>query len=33
MVMVNHTNTGTVSKATVGKLLRDGLERIIVWAF
>ena len=27
----NQTNTGTVSKATLGKLLRDGMERI--WAF
>ena len=26
-----HWNTGTVSKATLGKHLRDGLERI--WAF
>ena len=29
--IVNKTNTGTVSKATLGKLLRDGVERI--WAF
>ena len=29
--IVNQTNTGSVSKATLGKLLRDGLERI--WAF
>ena len=29
--IVNQTNTGTVSKATLGKLLRDGEERI--WAF
>ena len=28
---VNQTNIGTVSKATLGKLLRDGAERI--WAF
>ena len=27
----NQTNTGTVSKATLGKLLRDGVERI--WVF
>ena len=27
----NHTNTGTVSRATLGRLLRDGEERI--WAF
>ena len=27
----NQTNIGTVSKATLGKLLRDGVERI--WAF
>ena len=25
--IVNQTNTGTVSKATLGKLLSDGLER------
>ena len=25
-----HTHTGTVSKATVGKLPRDGVERIIM---
>ena len=29
--IVNQTNTGTVSKATLGKLLRDGVER--KWAF
>ena len=29
--IVNQTNTGTVSKATLGKRLRDGVERI--WAF
>ena len=29
--IVNQTNIGTVSKATLGKLLRDGVER--VWAF
>ena len=29
--IVNQTNIGTVSKATLGKLLRDGVERI--WAF
>ena len=29
--IVNQTNIGTVSKATLGKLLRDGLERI--WVF
>jgi len=29
--IVNQTNTGTVSKATLGKFLRDGVERI--WAF
>ena len=29
--IVNQTNIGTVSKATLGKLLRDGMERI--WAF
>ena len=28
---MSETNTGTVSKATLGKLLRDGMERI--WAF
>ena len=27
--IVNQTNTGTVSKATLGKLLRNGVERII----
>ena len=26
--IVNQTNTGTVSKATLGKLMRDGVERI-----
>ena len=26
--IVNQTNIGTVSKATLGKLLRDGVERI-----
>ena len=30
--IVNQTNNGTVSKATSGKLLRDGVERIL-WAF
>ena len=30
-VIVNQTNIGTVSKATLGKRLRDGVERI--WAF
>ena len=29
--IVNQTNIGTVSKRTMGKLLRDGVERI--WAF
>ena len=29
--IVNQTNTGTFSKATMGELLRDGVERI--WAF
>ena len=29
--IVSHTNIGTVSKATLGKLQRDGVERI--WAF
>ena len=29
--IVNQTNIGTVSEATLGKLLRDGVERI--WAF
>ena len=29
--IVHQTNTGSVSKATLGKLLRDGIERI--WAF
>ena len=29
--IVNQTNIGTVSKATLGKPLRDGVERI--WAF
>ena len=30
-VIVSQTNIGTVSKATLGQLLRDGVERI--WAF
>ena len=29
--MVNQTNIETISKATLGTLLRDGMERI--WAF
>ena len=29
--IVNLTNIGTVSKAALGKLLRDGVKRI--WAF
>ena len=29
--IVNQTNIGTVSKATLGKRLRDGVKRI--WAF
>ena len=29
--IVSQTNIGTVLKATLGKLLRDGVERI--WAF
>ena len=29
--IVNQTNIGTILKATLGKLLRDGVERI--WAF
>ena len=29
--LLKQTNIGTVSKATLGKLLRDGVERI--WAF
>ena len=29
--IVKHTNIGTVSKTTLGKLLRDGVERI--WVF
>ena len=29
--IVNQTNVGTVSKATLGKLMRDGVEHI--WAF
>ena len=29
--LVNQTNIGTVSRATLGKLLRDGVESI--WAF
>ena len=28
--VVNQTNIGTVSKATLGKLLRDGVERTIM---
>ena len=28
--IVNQTNIGTVSKTTLGKLLRDGVERIIM---
>ena len=28
--IINQTNIGTVSKATLGKLLRDGMERIIM---
>ena len=31
--IVNQANTGTVSKATLGEPLRDGVECIIVWAF
>ena len=31
MMIVYQTDIGTVSKATLGKLLRDGVERI--WAF
>ena len=31
MTIVNQTNIGTVSKATLGKLLSYGVERI--WAF
>ena len=30
-VIINQTNIGTVSKVTLVKLLRDGMERI--WAF
>ena len=30
-VIVSKTNTGTVSKATLGEFPRDGVERI--WAF
>ena len=30
MAIVNQTNIGTVSKATMGKLMRDGVERM--WA-
>ena len=30
-VIINQTNTGTISKAMLGKLLRDGLE--CIWAF
>ena len=29
--IVNHTNIGTVPNPTLGKLLRDGVERL--WAF
>ena len=29
----NQTYVGTVSKATLGKLLRNGMGRIILWAF
>ena len=29
--IVSQTNIGTISKATLGKLLRDGIKRI--WAF
>ena len=29
--MLNHSNSGTVSMAILGKLLRDGKERI--WVF
>ena len=29
-VIVNQTNTETVSKETLGKLLREGVERIII---
>ena len=32
-VIVNQTNIGTVSKATLGKLLRDGVERILMDRF
>ena len=31
--IVNQTNIGTVSKATLGKLLRDGVEAHKLWAF
>ena len=31
MAIVRRTNTGTVSQATLGKLLRDGVERM--WTF
>ena len=31
--IVNQTNTGTVSKATLVKLLRDRMERIIIMGF
>ena len=31
IAVVSQTNIGTLSKATSGKLLRDGVERI--WAF
>ena len=30
MALVNQTSIGTVSKATLGKLLRDGVERILM---
>ena len=29
MAIVSQTNTGTVSKTTLGKLLRDKVERIM----
>ena len=29
--IISQTNTGHVSKVTLGKLMRDGVERI--WAF
>ena len=31
--IISQTNIGTVSKATLGKLLRDGVERIIIRDF